>query len=110
MTLPYPVMQEIRNLLAIHCREIVMVDKADGETSDGQKVLCEKVFHASAGYSSVLDLFMKGQGNYAACFIKTDIENNREGNERHAQLGQMMELKTILHCDNGKLKRGGTWC
>jgi hypothetical protein len=42
--LPYAVKQEICNPLAIHCQNIVIGEKSDGDTSKGQNVLCEKVF------------------------------------------------------------------
>jgi hypothetical protein len=98
--MPYVVKQEIRNLLAIHCRDNVMGEKSDGETTEGQNTLCEKVFHGSEGYSSVLDQFMDGKGVYEATFNALPLENNRAGNEMRST-GSMLELKSILHCELG---------
>jgi hypothetical protein len=106
--LPSAIRQDITNLLAIHCREIVMGEKSEGETTDGQHVLIEKVFHGSEGYASVLDMFMKVSGVYESAFLELPLENNREGNEHRN--GKMHELKSILHCELGSrfiLHEGG---
>ena len=97
--LPYAIVQEIRNLLAIHCRELVMSGKSDGEGTEGQYHLCEKVFHGSDGYSSVLDTFLDGTGLYANVFNRTPIENNREGNEQRSldKDGMAFMLELLKH-------------
>jgi hypothetical protein len=56
MTLPDIVVQEIRNTLALHCRDIVMANKADGEKSDKQALLVGKCFHGTESHASVLKL------------------------------------------------------
>ena len=80
-----------------------MEGKSEGEASDGQKQLCEKVFHGSEGYSAVLDMFMDGTGLYRDAFNRVPIENNREGNEQRSVdkdgNAYMLELKSILTCD-----------
>jgi hypothetical protein len=97
-TLPFAIKQEIRNLLAIHCGDIVMGEKSQGETSENQNNICVKVFHGSDGYSSILDLFMTAKGHYECAFNAIPIENNRAGND-HRDGKNMYELKEILHCE-----------
>ena len=101
MTLPDIVVQEIRNTLAVHCREICMSNKADGEKTDKQMQLLYKCFHGTESHASVLDLFLTGRGLYAAAFDKVDLENNRAGNEDRAKagFGCMLMLRDLLHCD-----------
>ena len=50
--------QELRNLLALNAREIMTRGK--GKKRDKQTIVMEKIFHGSAGYSSVLDHMMEG--------------------------------------------------
>ena len=82
--LPDAIVQEIRALLAVHGKEVVMTDLASGEKKEGQDNLLGKVFHGSSGvggYVSLLQLFLDGKPPYASAFNKLPIENNREGNE-----------------------------
>jgi hypothetical protein len=93
--------QEIRNLAAVLCREVCMVDKAQGETAAAQQTLIEKVFHGSAGYASVLTNILEGKGDFAFMFNRIPIENNREGNESRSG-SHMLQLLDIFSCDQGK--------
>eukprot|EP00797_Seminavis_robusta_P010107 Sro1741_g294620.2 (528) ;mRNA; f:3968-5628 len=77
-----------------------MSDKADGENTSRQQALMEDVFHGSAGYASVLDLFMQGGGEFASIFDRVPIENNREGNELRTG-GYALVMKDIFSCDEG---------
>ncbi|CAB9518732.1 unknown protein [Seminavis robusta] len=95
---PDYLLQECRNALSVHCRDIVMTDKGSGEVTSGQQELQQKVFHGSAGYASALDTFIEGKGYYASLFDRTPIENNREGNQER-QSGYMLELKDIASCN-----------
>jgi hypothetical protein len=55
---PDYIVQEIRSLIAVLCRNQTMTGKsADGETVVGQELLMEKMFHGSEGYASHVDLF-----------------------------------------------------
>jgi len=101
MVLPDIIVQEVRNVLALHCREIVMVNRADGEKSDKQMELYSKCFHGTESHASVLGLLLGGRGLYANAFDKAEIELNRAGNEDRAKDGCMLVLKEILHCDPG---------
>jgi len=105
MALPDPLVQEMRNTLALHCREIVMVNRADGEKNDKQMQLYFKCFHGSVSHASVLGLFLTGRGLFAGAFEKADLENNRAGNDDRANdgFGCMLMLKDVLHCDPSKL-------
>jgi hypothetical protein len=96
---PDYLVQEIRSLIAVLCRNKVMIGKSgDGETVGGQELLIEKMFHGSEGYASHVDLFMSGKGAFEMAFIKSELENNREGNEVRPE-GFMLELRSVLHCD-----------
>jgi hypothetical protein len=102
MTLPDIVVQEIRNTLALHCRDIVMANKADGEKSDKQALLVGKCFHGTESHASVLKLFMEGRGLYENIYEKVEIEPNRAGNDDRGKEGVMLMLLDIIHCDPGK--------
>lgn len=95
---PDALVQEIRALLAVHCKETVMKDKADGDKKASLADTMQKVYHGSAGYASVLDLFINAKEPYASFFNIIDIENNREGNETRVH-GVMYELNELFHCD-----------
>jgi hypothetical protein len=85
-----------------------MGEKSEGETTGGQHVLIEKVFHGSEGYASVLDMFMKVSGVYEFAFIELPLENNQERNEHRN--GKIHEVKSILRCELGShfiLHEGG---
>ena len=103
--LPDAIVQEIRALLAVHGKEVVMTDLASGEKKEGQDNLLGKVFHGSSGvggYVSLLQLFLDGKPPYASAFNKLPIENNREGNELRVGSDCILELKELLHCDSSK--------
>ena len=100
--LPDGIMQEVRCVLAVHCREVSMVDNADGEKQDAQDLFCEKVFHGTEAHASVLDLLVGGKQPYYEMYDVHPIENNREGNELRT-CGDMFELKQMYHCDASKL-------
>jgi hypothetical protein len=98
--LPDRIVQEIRSLVAVQCRDLVMQDKGKGEESRSQKIIMQKVFHGSGGYSSILDALLAGKGAHAHMYITSELENNREGNEQRRN-GLTLELKEVFHCDTG---------
>ena len=98
---PNLLLQEMRNLVSVVCRETCMADKASGETAAGQQLLQEKVFHGSVGYASVLTNFIDGEGDGANMFSRIPIENNREGNEERKG-SHMFRLLDTFSCDEGK--------
>jgi hypothetical protein len=99
-TLPDYIVQEIRGVIAVLCRNKTMTGKsADGETVGGQELLMEKMFHGSDGYASHVDLFCSGKGLFEMAFVRSELENNRAGNE--SRVGCMLELRSTLHCDLG---------
>ena len=98
---PDALIQELRNMLALHAREMLMETKADGAKTDKQCVIMEKVFHGSEQYYSVLDAMCEAKGIYSALFDRHELEVNREGNE-HRKGGVMLELKPIFHNNAGK--------
>lgn len=91
---PDAVIQELRNILSLNCREILMQGK--GKKKDKQALTMEKIFHGSAGYASVLKHMIEGKGIYASMFEKSDLDINREGNELRKN-GANLELKPIFH-------------
>lgn len=97
--MPDYILQEIRDVTALHCREICMTKKAKGADTEKQMEMHAKAFLGTEAHQSVLDLFLKGSGPYFAAFEKEKLENNRAGNEARAEAGYMLELKELLHCD-----------
>ena len=95
------IIEELRNLCALHAREILMSTKADGEKSEGQCDLMEKVYHGSAGYASSVDALLQGKGFYESLFFKHDLEVNHQGNEDRKN-GVMLEIRPIYHNDEGQ--------
>jgi len=102
MALPDSLVQEIRTTLGLHCRDIVMSTKADGEKSDKQAQLLYKCFHGTESHASVLKQFMQGRGLYSEIYEKAEIEPNRAGNDARATDGAMLLLLEIIHCDPGE--------
>jgi len=103
MTPPDCVIQELRNLLALHCRELTMTKKAKGADTGNQENMHCQSFHGTESHQSVLDLFLQGNGPYFAAFEKVPIEVNRAGNDSRTD-GYMWELKPLLHREpNGRL-------
>lgn len=100
--LPDALLQELRCLLALHARDILMESKADGEKTDGQMAVMEKVYHGSNGFASVLDAMMEAKGFYGHLFQKIPLEVNRQGNE-HRTNGSMLELLPIFHLQEGEV-------
>ena len=98
---PDALQQELRNLVALHCREVLMSTKSDGLKKDAQVLVLEKVFHGSAGYSSALDAMLEGKGFYASLFQKLDLEINRAGNDSRKE-GFMLELLPIFHLNTSE--------
>ena len=97
--LPDPIVQEIRSLVAVLCRNHTMTGKTgDGETNLNQVLLMEKIFHGSEGYASHLELFFEGKGPFECAFTDSELENNMEGNQERAS-GKLLELRAVLHCD-----------
>jgi len=52
--------QELRNLVAVDCREFALQKKAEGATKLQQEQHIHKCFHGSNGYGSHLDLLLQG--------------------------------------------------
>ena len=100
--LPDGIVQELCLVLAVHCREICMIDNSDGEKQGAQDLFMEKVFHGTEAYASNLDLLISGEEPYTSLYEFQELENNREGNEHRSGQGFMLELKEIFHCDTGK--------
>jgi len=96
MTLPDYILQELRNTLALHCREICMEEQAEGAREETQHDLHYKAFHGTEAHASVLDLLLNAKGPYWAAFEQVDIEVNRHGNDSRSEC--MWELKDLLHC------------
>jgi hypothetical protein len=96
LLLPDPIVQEIRNLAAVVCCEIIFTRKAEGATTTVQIELMEKTFHGSPGYALVLDELLYRKGDFQHLYMVLPLENNCEGNKLHRQ-GQMLELKEIYH-------------
>lgn len=99
MSLPDAILQEVRTLLAVQCREILMATKPDGEDGEGQKDFMFKSFHGTENHQSALDLFMRGSGTCINAFDAAEIEVNRAGNESRGSHGHMLVLKELLHRD-----------
>ena len=97
--MPDVMVQELRALAAVHCREICLVDYAEGSDRTGQESIQEKVFHGSEGYSSVIDQLLGGLGAYKEAYHHIPLQNNREGNEKRKEV--MLQLKTLFTCDEG---------
>ena len=96
LLIPDAITQELRNLIAVVCRELVFTKKFHGATTTSQIDLMEKAFHGSAGYASVLDEVLEGKGDYNSLFNELGMENNREGNSLRTN-GKMLELKELFH-------------
>ena len=97
------VLQELRNVLSVHCRELVMKGKANGATKDQQMEHLSVHFHGTDdAHVSVLDLMMQGKAPYNYMFEKQSITNNRDGNERRVATGHMLELLPQYHLSYGE--------
>lgn len=80
-----------------------MVEKAGGEKASKQEHEHYMSFHGTESHMSVVDLFIKGTGLYEGVFDRTNLENNRPGNNFRASVGCMLELKEYFHCSpNGR--------
>lgn len=99
-TCPDKLKQEIRNLVYVHSRELVMRNKASGAKQDKQEKIIEKAFHGTESHQSFLRLFLEGKALYDSCFEKKDMENNQEGNDARED-GQLLELLPVLHLQYG---------
>ena len=101
MLFPDQLLQEIRVLVGVYCRDCVMTGASEGAATDKQMVVIGKSFHGSDSYASHAKLFMQGKGVFSSAFKRAPIENNREGNEARAGpdgTGEMIELHERLHC------------
>lgn len=99
---PDSIIQELRTLLSLQCRDALMTQKADGEKKVVQDEYVFKIFYGSETHASVLKQFMEGKEPYSSAFDKVDLVNNREGNEHRSADGYMLQLREILHCDTSK--------
>jgi hypothetical protein len=100
-TLPGVLVQEIRNLVSVMCRETVMTEKAKGEKQETQWLFHEKSFYGSPGYASCLDNMLSGKGLTASLFNRIPIENNHECIDRLTD-SHMLQLQDTFSCDEGK--------
>ena len=91
--------------MGAYCRELVMTGRAEGAMSDKQLLCMFKSFHGSPGYASFAKQLMDGKGVFKEAFERYPIENNREGNGARGGTGnaEMLELREILHCRQGKI-------
>jgi hypothetical protein len=99
--LPDTIVQEIPILLCLQCAKVVYNDLASGGKHDTQENLYAKVYHGSTtedGYVSIANQFISGKTPFDQCFLNTDIEINRIGNENRID-GTMLERKELFHCD-----------
>jgi len=97
---PDAVGQEVRNLVALQCRNALMEQKAQGAKEIQQEAFMQKAFHGSEAHASSLKLFLNGENPFEMAFDRIPIVNNRQGNEfRGATGGDMLELRDIFHCD-----------
>lgn len=97
MATPDFILQELKNTVAVVCRELVYTKKSEGATIGNQEIFMEKVYHGSEGYASVLTEMLDGKGSFVPLFNKMDIESNREGNNLRTRAACMLELKEIFH-------------
>jgi len=97
MPLLHHIRQELRDVLALQCREPFMTKQAKGEDKEKQKQMHFEAFHCSESHISVLDLLSKGNGPCFAAFEKVPIEVNQAGNEAQALDRHVLELKECLH-------------
>jgi len=98
---PDRLVQEIRCLIAVECRELTY--KKKGLTGLQQEKYIEKAFHGTETYASHLDKCIKGQHPYFNMYEFMPLENCRDGNEERAKWGgQMLELAEQFHCSTGK--------
>ena len=97
---PDAVGQEVRNLIALQCRDALMVQRAQGAKEIQQESFMEKTFHGSEAHSSSLRTFLKGESPFELFFERVPISNNRPGNELCGDTnGMMLEVREIFHCD-----------
>jgi hypothetical protein len=100
------ILQELCNLTAVHCHEMIFADRADGEDKEGQIVLLFKVFHGSACHSSVVNTPIESTGPHESAHFRVPMENNcAEGNENHDTV--MLQLLCLLTCDEGEQRTFG---
>ena len=78
-----------------------MSSKADGEKTEGQNAIMEKLFHGSEGFASVLDAMLEGKGFYGNLFQRHELDINRQGN-KYRTGGFMLELLPLFHLHEGK--------
>ena len=93
------VTQEILNLLSLHARDVLMVQKAGGAKDVQQESFVEDVYHGSEAHASLLQQFIDGKSPYDGLFEQLPITNNRPGNNDRASTGFTLRLRDELTCD-----------
>ena len=78
--LPDWVKQELRNLVATYCRNLVFTTQADGMRIEKQDELMQNAFHGNEAYASCLSQMLAGKEPFTILFNKVPIENNRASN------------------------------
>ena len=99
--LPEYVAHQLKDVISVVCRNLVLVKKHSGATSEKQEDTMCKVHHGRGGCGSALSELVQGKGNCAHLFNHHEIENNREGNECRKKAGKMLELKEVFHMKAG---------
>ncbi|CAB9523594.1 unknown protein [Seminavis robusta] len=97
MSMPAYVMQELRNTVAVYCRELVMGNKDMKDSS--QEDMMYSCYHGDTTRMSHVQALTKGEEPFTEMFYKLELETNREGNEERAQarVNYMLELKGTFH-------------
>ncbi|CAB9517845.1 unknown protein [Seminavis robusta] len=97
MSMPAYVMQELRNTVAVYCRELVMGNKDMKDSS--QEDMMYACYHGDTTRMSHVEGLTKGEEPFTEMFYKLELETNREGNEERAQakVNYMLELKGTFH-------------
>ena len=91
--LPDWVKQELRNLVATYCRNLVFTTQADGMRLEKQDALMQNAFHGNEAYASCLSQLLSGKEPFTNMYNKVAIENNRASNENHHAEGHMLEMR-----------------
>ena len=99
---PDRLLQEMRSLVAVECRELTYGKRGEGMTGLQQEQYIEKAFHGTDMYASHLNKLIEGKHPYFQLYEFMPLENCREGNEERAKWGgQMLELTEMFHCSSG---------
>jgi len=94
---PDTVVQEVRNLLAVVCRDACYKNLGRGAKIAEQEKFHEDNFHGSDECGCIVETFMEAKTPYSSAFENHALPNNRVGNEKRRD--QLFELRSLLHCD-----------